>query len=336
MAEEWTPESLRKLALGYMPSAALLAAAELDIFAALGREPASAPQLATRLRTDPRATEILADALASLGLLEKREDLYFPAPGTLGALTADAAASILPFARHHANTLRAWARLADVVESGRPIALEPGIRGAEADHVAYIETMAANARQAPEVIAALGGLEFDHLLDVGCGPATWAIALLRAVPGARATLFDLPEVLPISSRHVEAAGLGDRVTFVSGDYRTDETLPAGVDLVWISAVAHMNSRQQNRELFAKAHAAMRPGGHLMIRDIVMDETHTEPVFGAMFAVLMLARTESGGTYSYDEFKEDLDAAGFDAPELFRSKFDMDTIIRARRAEKDGT
>lgn len=220
-----------------------------------------------------------------------------------------------------------------MVATGRPAAPEPSIRGAAADHEAYIETMATNARQASEVIAALGPLEFEHLLDIGCGPGAWAMALLRAVPGARATLYDLPEVLPISRRkHVDAAGFGDRVTYVSGDYRADDALPADADMVWVSAVAHMNSRQQNRELFAKAHAALRPGGRIMIRDIVMDDTHAEPPFGAMFAVLMVVRTESGGTYSFEEFAEDLAASGFESPELFRHKLDMDSIVRARRKD----
>jgi len=330
MSEEWTPESLRRLALGYMPSAALLAAAELDIFGVLARGPASAGELAAALQADLRPTTILVDALASLGLLEKRDGLYHPAPGTVDALTANGRATILPFVQHHANTLRSWARLADVVVTGRPARVDPSVRGAAADRAAYIETMAVSARHASEVIAALGPLAFDHLLDIGCGPGAWGMALLRAVPGARATFFDLPEVLPLTRKHVEAAGFGDRVTYVSGDFRADEALPAGADMVWISAVAHMNSRQQNRELFAKAHAASRPGGCIMVRDFVMEPTHTEPTFGAMFAVHMLVRTELGGTYSFEELVEDLEVAGFEAPELFRHRLDREAIVRARR------
>ena len=334
MGNDWTRDSLRKLAMAYMPSAALLAAAELDIFGVLERRGASsAMQLADALEADLRATTILADALTNLGLLEKRADLYSPAAGTVDVLTADGRDTILPFARHHANILRSWGKLAEVVATGRPTVVEPSVRGAEADHTAYIETMAVNARQASEVIAALGPLEFEHLLDVGCGPGTWAIALLQAVPEATATLFDLPEVLPLSRKHVEAAGCSDRVTFVGGDYRANAPLPAGADMVWVSAVAHMNSREQNRELFLKAHAALRPGGHIMIRDIVMDDAHTGPSFGVLFAIIMLLRTECGGTYSYEEFGEDLEAAGFEAPELFRHRFDMDSIIRARRGNE---
>jgi len=332
MTEEWTPGSLRELAFGYMSSGVLLAAAELDIFSTLDREPASAPKLAAMLQADLRATTILADALAALELLEKREDIYSLAPGVADALTHDGSDNQLPFMQHHANSLRSWGRLAEVTQSGRPAVAGPSIRGPEADHVAYQEIMDVNARHAPEVIAALGAFEFNHFLDIGCGPGTWAISLLHAVPGAHATLYDRPDVLPITRKHVEAAGLSSRVTFLEGDYLGDDPLPEGFDLVWISAVAHLNSRQQNRELFAKAHASLRTGGQLMIRDIVMDDARAAPFFGAMFSVTMLVRTETGGTYSFREFEEDLAVAGFERAELFCGERPMDSVIRARRMD----
>ncbi len=330
MTKDWTFESLRALTQAYMPAAALMAAAELDVFGLLADGPRSAPELATGLGADLRAVTILADALTAVGLLEKRDGRYAAAPGTLDTLTADGAASALPYVQHHANSFRAWTRLAEVVQTGLPASVDASIRGAEADHTAYIDTMAVVGRQAPEVIAAIDRLGFEHFLDVGCGPAAWAIALLRAVPGCRATLFDLPEVLPIARKNVEAAGLQQRVTFVAGDYRADEPLPAGADMVWVSAIAHMNSRRQNRELFTKAHAALPADGQIMIRDVVMDEAHTEPRFGALFAVLMLLRTEAGGTYSFEEFRQDLAEAGFEHAELFRHELGMDSIIRARK------
>ena len=69
-------------------------------------------------------------------------------------------------------------------------------------------------------MASLEPLQFEHLLDLGGGPGTWTIAFLRAVPQARATLYDLPEVSPMARRHIEAAGLGGQVRFVPGDPAT--------------------------------------------------------------------------------------------------------------------
>jgi SAM-dependent methyltransferase len=323
---EWTSEGVLELARAYQPACVLLAAAELDLFGALGQGSQTGAELAMALRSDPRATTVLADALTALGFLTKEGDAYSAAAGVLENLTGTG--SVLPMLRHQANCLRSWAQLAAVTRSGRPERV-PSILGADADRDSFIEAMEVASREAaPHVVASLGSLQFEHLLDVGGGPGTWTIAFLRAFPKARATLYDLADVVPIARRHVEAAGLVKRVRFVPGDLTTDEPLPGGVDLAWVSAIVHMNSRNQNRELFRKVLAALVPGGRILIRDIVMDETHTAPPGGALFAINMLVRTENGGTFSFAETCADLDAAGFRNPTLTRGKRDMDAVVSA--------
>jgi SAM-dependent methyltransferase len=331
MSDRWTADALLELARAYQPASILLAAAELDLFGALEKEPLNAEGLATELGADPRATRILADALTALGLLDKSDTLYSPASGVAETLTADGSRSVLPMLWHQANCMRSWVQLAATAKTGRPAGDHESIRGAEADRAAFIEAMEVASRHAAEdLIAALAPLSFQHLLDVGGGPATWTRAFLRLVPEARATLYDLPEVIPLSRAHIAAAGLGDRVEFVAGDFYNDAALPAGADLVWISAIVHQNSREQNRSLFSKVHAALVPGGELMIRDMVMNDLHTSPRAGALFAVNMLVRTESGGTYSFAELREDLEIGGFGEPTLVHGARDMDCVVRARR------
>ncbi len=48
----------------------------------------------------------------------------------------------------------------------------------------------------------------------------------------------------------------------------------------------------------------------MIRDHVMSQDHTRPASGTLFAVNMLVVTPGGGTYSFEEIKSSLEAAGF--------------------------
>src|ERR1039457_2782127 len=62
-------------------SRALLTALELDLFTAVG-DGAGAVEVATRLGADPRATEMLLNALASLRLLVKREGVFHNSPAS--------------------------------------------------------------------------------------------------------------------------------------------------------------------------------------------------------------------------------------------------------------
>ena len=135
---------------------------------------------------------------------------------------------------------------------------------------------------ADEVVAKLGPLEFRHVLDVGGASGTWTIALLRAMRGAQATIFDLPDAIQQARDRFANTEFRDRVAFAPGDFYRDE-LPAGADFAWLSAIIHQHSRVESRDLFAKIFRALEPGGRLGIRDIVMEPCRTRPVVGALFA-----------------------------------------------------
>ena len=85
-----TPDRLQilQMASGYRSACVLGAAAELDIFSILSTRPLSAADLAKRLGTNPRATKMLLDAVAALGLLEKQEAVY-SVPADLRPLLCD-------------------------------------------------------------------------------------------------------------------------------------------------------------------------------------------------------------------------------------------------------
>ena len=62
----------------------------------------------------------------------------------------------------------------------------------------------------------------------------------------------------------------------------------------------------------------------------MDESHTAPVSGALFAVNMLAGTAGGGTYALSETRADLESAGFRDVRLVRHDDGMHAVICAVR------
>lgn len=337
MTRTWTAEDIVQMARGYQAAAVLAAAADLELFAALQGGPAPAGAIAQRLRTDLRGTTILLDALAAMGLLRKHGDRYEAPPEVATALTAgdpgSAPGSVLGIVQHQANCMRRWVRLAWTVRQGRPPEHEASVRGAAADYAAFIQAMDdVNAPVAARTVADLQPLRFRQLLDVGGASGTWTAALLRAGadPSTRAVIFDLPQVEAAARARMDQLGLRDRVQFVAGDFDTDE-LPGGCDLAWVSAIVHQNSRAQNRELFGRIHRALEPGGRVLVRDIVMQPSRIAPPGGAMFAVNMLVSTDAGGTFTLDELREDLEAAGFRGVRQARHDEGMHAVVEAHQA-----
>lgn len=330
MGEQWTAEALLEVVRGYHPACVLIAAAELDVFTRLHGRPMNAADLADRIQGDRRATTILLDALAAMRLLVKCGGVYEVPAAVAEVLAETGAQCALGMVRHQGNCLRRWSQLARVVHTGRPVEGEVSVRGAEADLASFIRAMhEVSDPVAPNVIAALEPLSFRHLLDIGGASGTWTVSFLRRHPTSTATVFDAPEVIPMAEPLLTTLELRDRVRLVPGNFYTD-ALPAGADLAWVSAIVHQNSRRQNRALFGKVFAALVPGGRILIRDFVMDDTRTEPAAGAFFAVNMLVGTPGGGTFTFGELRDDLVAAGFAEATLLRRGEGMDSVVCATK------
>jgi predicted O-methyltransferase YrrM len=331
MTTKWTVEKIMAVARDYQPACVLFAAADLDIFTSLKAKPLTAKVLAGKLKSDQRATAVLLDALAAMGFLRKR-DIKYHVPRTVAALLSENAPnSVLPMVRHQSNCLRRWVQLPEVTKTGTPARRSPSIRGSAADEAAFIAAMnTVSGPIAKEIIQKLKSLRFRHLLDIGGASGTWTIAFLHAFPRTTASLFDLPEVIPMAKRRVADAGLTRRVKFIPGDFYIDD-LPPGADFAWLSAIAHQNSGKQNRQLFVKIYKVLAPTGVLVVRDIVMDESRTTPEAGAMFAINMLVATPAGGTYTFSEYRKDLLAAGFAKIALIHKDEGMKSLILASKA-----
>lgn len=328
MKKTWTTDDIQALIRTYQPACILAAAVDLDVFSAIGGKSMTAQSVCTKLDTDLRATTILLDALAAMGLLNKQDSLYSVPNDLTGLLTESSPANILPGLRHQANCLRRWVQLARVNQTGQPAEDIPSIHGPVADHESFIGAMHNFSQPvANNLIKKLQPHKFHRLLDIGGASGTWTIAFLHAAPEAKAILFDLPEVIPLARKRIAEAGLTDRVTFAAGDYYKDE-LPTGADCCWLSAITHQNSRQQNKALFVKIHAALKNNSMLIIRDIIMEDCRTRPETGALFAINMLVATEAGGTYTYNEYRDDLVEAAFtDVNLIYKDEF-MNSLICA--------
>jgi cyclopropane fatty-acyl-phospholipid synthase-like methyltransferase len=213
--------------------------------------------------------------------------------------------------------------------AGKPEA-KPSVLADPERRRSFIGAMhAAGQSMAEELADELMTEPVRRLLDVGGASGTYTAAFLERRPEMAATLFDLPEVIPMAEERLNRRGLRDRVTMVSGNYNRDP-LPGGHDRVWLSAIVHQNSREENRALYGKCFQALAPGGKLWIRDHAMDDARVNPPAGAVFAVNMLVATSGGDTFTLAEFQEDLESAGFVGVRVIRNGDRMDTVLEAVR------
>jgi precorrin-6B methylase 2 len=308
------PESILKSAQGFMENRILLSAAELNLFTILRIHPLTADEINEKTGGDSRSLTMLLDALVATGYLVKQGQKYCCEESAARFLTADSPDSILPMVRHMASLWHRWSSLTDIVR---------GIEGSKEEF-----RFSRNPDELRAFIGAMHVVSADSskaLLDIGGGSGSYTIAFLRAVPGMKATLFDLPEVIEMARERLTAEGLLDRTTLVAGNFHTQE-LPEGNDLALISAIIHSNSPEQNLDLYGKVFRSLNPGGRILIRDHVMEPDRAHPRSGALFAINMLVGTEGGGTYTYKEIEDDLTTAGFTKVRLIQQGEQMDALV----------
>ncbi len=303
------PDDLAEKLRGFMESRVLLTAIELDVFSAAGNG-ATAGQIAKKSATDPRATEMLLNALSAMGLLGKRDGRFAPSPAARRFFAAGGKDDARAATMHQVSLWKRWSTLTEAVRSGTaPGHEEVGERGPEWTE-AFIAAMHRNAQERSRlVVPAVGVGGARRMLDVGGGSGAYSIAFAKAADSLRADLLDLPPVLEIAAEHIKKAGLLDRIRTRAGDLRQDD-LGSGYDLVFVSAICHMLDERENRDFLKRCHAALAPGGRLAIQDFILEADKTSPKSAALFSLNMLVGTKGGASYSGDEYTAWLEAAGF--------------------------
>ena len=300
------PDDLNELIRAFMPSRAVLTALELDVFTAVA-DGASAEHVAEKIGTDPRATEMLLNALVSLKLLEKREETFFNTPASARFFPEGSHDNARGGLLHTANLWHRWSTLTECVRTGTSVA--PRVRD-ENWAKTFIAAMDRNAKErAGAVVKAIGGRGIKRTLDLGGGSGAYSIALARAIPGLTSEILDTGDVVPLAQDYIRKAGLADRITTRVGDMLSDP-LGKNYDLILVSAICHMFSPGENRELLQRAYFALAAKGQIVVQDFILEPAKTAPRAAALFSLNMLVGTRAGSSYSEPEYASWLRDAGF--------------------------
>jgi len=302
---------LMRLAGGHVEARLTQTALELAIFDALENSAATAEAVANRLKLEPKATELLLNALASLELLHKRAEYFSLTEAAAKYLLKSSPQYVGAMIRFESLLWTCWEKLPEAIRSGQPVRPSNMYQDHPAETEIFINAMDSlvKARGDAEVTAnAIDWSVMTELLDIGSGPATYPIALCKRFAGLRVTIFDLPGTLAVTERYVREAAMAERIRLIAGDYRK-APIPGSYDVIFLSNIIHGESFESNRSLIRKLVSNLKLGGQIVVKDHILDDSRTTPPVGAIFSLLMLLTTESGRCYSFSEIKSWMAQAG---------------------------
>jgi len=306
------PAIIFQLATGYWASATLLAAQELGIFPALAAGPQTAAQVASQITAHPDATARLLNACCGLGLLAKQTDQYELAPVAAAFLIPGRPGYLGSALRWSAEQYPAWGQLATATRQGGPV-VQPAWHLGEDPIKTRQFVLAMHERAAGVARGVVGFLDVagcQDMLDVGGGPGTYATLLAQQHPTLHITIRDLPGIVAVAQELVAASPAATRIHFQPGDGTTGDYGHDQYDAVLFAGVLHQMNPATIQQMFRGAHHALRPGGRVLICDMLLDDTGTQPLFSALFSLQMLLTSANGATFTEPDCRQWLATAGF--------------------------
>jgi len=310
-----SPQLFFETVNAYQRTAALKAAVDLGLFTAIGGTPTTAAEIATLCGCPERGIRILSDNLVILGFLNKSGAQYVLTPSSAVFLNQNSPAYLgaaVNFMLAPALT-EGFTELAETVRRGRLHSTEEGTTAA--DHPAWIQfartmgPMMGPAAQGVSNLVPLDPSRDTKVLDISASHGAFGIAFAQQNSRVHLVALDWAAVLEITQQNATAAGLAERFSTITGDAFTVD-LGTHYDVVLVPNFLHHFNIADCTLFLKRVHAALRPGGRVVIVEFVPHEDRVTPVASAAFSLVMLGTTPEGDAYTFGEYVEMLAQAGF--------------------------
>ena len=290
-------------------------AIEYDFFTHIDHGFHSYEEIAREAGTDPRATRIVLDGLIALALVEKRQGKYFLTPTSETFLVRGKPGYMGDF-RHVALAL--WdgmAHLKETLKTGKPLSrMDTGgeLEVWEKLVIGIIPIAQPVAKALCDLLGIGGKRKEMRVLDIAGGSSIFGMTILTRDPSAQVTQLDWPNVNSVAKKLNRERGLEGKIRFIDGEFRSAAVEENYYDLILASNFCRFESPEGNRELFHKAHRALKPGGLFVVNDFLPNEERTGPTFALRFSVYTLTHTPEGECWTLSQYTSWLKAAGFNS------------------------
>jgi ubiquinone/menaquinone biosynthesis C-methylase UbiE len=168
----------------------------------------------------------------------------------------------------------------------------------------------------------------SKVLDISASHGMWGIAFAKKNPKARIVASDWAPVLSIAREHAASAGVGDRFDTIAGS-AFDVDLGGDYDVALIPNFLHHFSAADCIRFLKKVRTALRPDGTVVIVEFVPNDDRVTPPAPASFSLVMLASTAEGDAYTFADYSEMLQHAGFKTPVQHALPASMNVAVIAK-------
>lgn len=316
-------DELVLIACGHTASQLLWAGVQLGVFDTLSATPdLTRDQIAEKIGLQSQPARILMTGLAALRLVQKDGDFFRNSAAAEKLLTRASSDNMIDVLGWQIHIV--YPTAVDLIDSLKQFK-NVGLRHfkGDADNIyhrlpynPFIEKVFHDAMQSlsNSANAALAKLpifgDIKHMVDAGGGAGQNAIALVKAHPHLRVTVFDGASACELAKENINKAGLSGQIDTWPGDFFIDP-FPPGIDAVLFGHMMTIWSPERDTGLLRRAHDALPVGGRVLVFNMMGDDDEIGPMSAAMGSPYFLTTaTGQGMMYSWREHESFLAAAGF--------------------------
>ena len=294
----------------YWETKILLTAVQLDLFSVLKGEALTIHQMVEIRGLNPRALELVMNALVAMRVVTKQEKMYANTAVAERYLVQSSPEYVGHLLTLHNAEWNHWGQLEQAVNTGEsPVKQHVFETNPELGAQVLTVLDRIGRGSGPALAQRLRLKGKNRMLDIGGGAGTNAIAFCQEYPELIATVFDLPETLHVTKQCVDEAGLTDRIQLQAGNFHEDPFQDA-YDVALMSDILHYQDAKTNAALVEKVYSCLKDEGRLIIKDRFLDPDRTSPAWTTAFAVHILVNTEKGECFTIEESRQWMEHAGF--------------------------
>ncbi|MHA2233464.1 MAG: methyltransferase [Candidatus Hodarchaeales archaeon] len=264
-----TTDDVKNMLRMYIPSAALGAAMELQLFWQLAKKPSDVEEVSHLLNIPLDRCRCWLELLVGFNLLEYRNGTYAPSAVARSAILENYSAdSWAHFAQEMRERYQAGENLALHITHPESVWKSQGIE--PPDWFAQIVESPKRAERftrmlfdlhsqfAKQLAQRLDMTNVRQLMDLGGGSGVVSLALLKRHPDLKAVVVDIDNVCDVGREIADKTPMADRITYHAADFLRDD-LPTGFDMILECDVGIYTE-----ELFRKLRGILNEGGRLVI------------------------------------------------------------------------
>jgi len=267
-------------------AADLLTAAicHLDFFNWLSAHPADLKTICQSLSLKERPLDVMLTLFTAMGLVRRDGEIFVVTQSAKEHLCQSSPWCVGPYFAS-VKERPVCLDMVEVLRTGKPARWaslrneQEWAKAMESSAFASQFTAAMDCRGVylgPAVAHVLDCARYHHLLDVAGGSGIYACAIAAWHSHLRATMLERPPVDRLALQALSERGFADRVGVSSGDMFHDP-FPEGCDIHLFSNVLHDWDVPQVEQLLAKSHAALLPGGMIVIHGAHINAEKTGPL-----------------------------------------------------------